>query len=98
VPSGDIPASVREEVHARDEHFCRCCGRYVEHPQLHHITYRSQGGRHELGNLISLCFSCHAKKAHGPENRTWQELFAQVIDMPGVTAAALARWQGKTLR
>lgn len=30
---------------------------------IHHITFRSQGGEDKIGNLIALCRNCH-DKAH----------------------------------
>ena len=53
------PASLRKRVLARDGDQCRCCrSRYQL--MVHHIVYRSNGGRTEAGNLITLCTSCHA--------------------------------------
>jgi 5-methylcytosine-specific restriction endonuclease McrA len=42
----------------RDGHKCRHCnGRNGVHP--HHVIYRSQGGKDELSNLLTLCACCH---------------------------------------
>lgn len=92
----DIPASVRKEVRERDGSICRCCGRWSDQLCLHHIEFRSQGGLHVPGNLISLGWTpgddCHLTKAHGPNAREWRELFLAVIEQPGVTAFQLRRW------
>jgi 5-methylcytosine-specific restriction endonuclease McrA len=45
-----IPAAVRRVVLERDGHRCRWCG-VVEGVDLHHILYRSQGGRNDRLNL-----------------------------------------------
>jgi len=93
--TGEIPESVRKEVMARDGNTCRFCGSYVEHPALHHVRYRSQGGKNHPDNLISLHWMfaprCH-EKIHGNKGR-WQELGLQVIKTPGVTMLQLERWQ-----
>lgn len=62
----DIPKEVRKAVLERDSiEGCPCCiwcGRpYPEGKgmHLHHVIRRSQGGGHNINNLVSLCFSCH---------------------------------------
>jgi len=41
---------------------CEMCGQVAV--DVHHITYRSSGGKDEIENLIALCRSCHSL-AHG---------------------------------
>lgn len=53
-----IPPWLRQEVLDRDGRMCRWCGT-SSGVELHHILYRSQQGKHENGNLITLCGSCH---------------------------------------
>lgn len=90
-----VPDSVRAEVMERDGNICRFCGGYVEHPALHHIRYRSEGGRNVPENLISLHWMyaprCH-EKIHSLK-RLWQPLGLQVVKTPGVTMLQLERWQ-----
>lgn len=50
---------VRHAVQVRDEHACRCCGR-KESLHLHHLTYRSRGGKWTTENIVLLCVFCHA--------------------------------------
>lgn len=61
----DVPASVRRAVHARSGGCCEVCGGRAEH--IHHRRLRSQGGRHELVNLLDVCFACHAAIHANPE-------------------------------
>lgn len=60
----DIPDGMRKDVKARDRHRCRMCDMLEsEHPfgplRLHHIVYRSEMGKHEMSNLVTLCEYCH---------------------------------------
>ena len=57
----DAPTSpaLRRRVLARDGHQCRAC-RSRTGLMVHHIRYRSKGGRTKSWNLITLCTSCHA--------------------------------------
>ena len=65
----DIPATVRKAVRARSGGICECgCGRPAQH--VHHRKLRSQGGRHELPNLLHLSHACHAA-AHGNPERSY---------------------------
>lgn len=92
---GEIPADVRAEVLARDGGSCRFCGTYVEHPALHHIRYRSEGGKNHPDNLISLHWMfaprCH-ERMHG-RKKLWQPIGLQVVNTPGLTMLQLERWQ-----
>lgn len=45
-------------VRKRDGGKCRCCGKPGN--QIHHIVYRSHGGKDDAGNLILTCGDCHA--------------------------------------
>lgn len=56
---GVVPPIVRAIVDVRDAHRCRYCG-VSNNLHIHHILYRSQGGEHEEGNLITLCAEHHA--------------------------------------
>jgi len=101
----DVPGGVRTRVIARDVSCCRFCGRYVEHPALHHIFFRSHGGRPGVGlhvprNLVVVGWfpghDCHLQLAHGPEALVWRAVLAELVDdetLGGVTALALRRWE-----
>jgi hypothetical protein len=59
-----IPESIRRKVWIRDAGGCRVPGcRAARCLDVHHIRFRSQGGGHELWNLILLC-SGHHQQVH----------------------------------
>jgi hypothetical protein len=59
-----IPPALRRAVLLRDKHRCQVPGcRNTTFLDLHHIQLRSEGGRHELGNLLTLC-GCHHRATH----------------------------------
>lgn len=93
---GLVPAEVREFVIDRDGSCCRVCGRYVEHPALHHIRYRSQGGLDVPSNLVTIGWlpghDCHLSIVHA-NKRLWQPILLEIAERPGVTAFAWRRWQ-----
>lgn len=45
-------------VRERDGHRCRAC-HGSDDVQVHHIRYRSLGGKHNTDNLVCLCAHCH---------------------------------------
>ncbi len=57
---------LRREVYERDGGQCVLCGGHGAH--IHHITFRSQGGKDVADNLVTLCGGCH-DMAHGVGNR-----------------------------
>lgn len=78
----------------RDQHLCRVCGAYVEHPALHHVRYRSEGGLHVITNLVTVHWmyapQCH-EVVHANKRR-WQPILLYVARTPGVTALQVVRW------
>ena len=53
-------SSRREAILHRDNYTCQCCGKKHTRLEVHHITFRSQGGTDDENNLITLCEDCHA--------------------------------------
>ena len=53
---------VKAEVRIRDCGRCRLCA--APGFDVHHVTYRSRGGKHETHNCVFLCRACHAD-VHG---------------------------------
>ena len=86
----DIPGPVRLAVHDRDQGTCRMCGSFATAPHLHHVDYRSQGGRHVVGNLVTLHFGCH-DRVH-QDKGLWQPILREVVQHPGLNGMQLLRW------
>ena len=64
----------RRAVWERDKRQCRVCLKLLKLStcDIHHITPRSKGGNHEIGNLLLLCKPCHAKMPnHQHLKRRW---------------------------
>lgn len=65
---------VRQQIHERDNGLCQQCGSLGT--EIHHVKFRSQGGRGVYSNGVLLCHSCH-RKVH--DNRElalqWQKHF-----------------------
>ena len=65
----DKAKSLRASVRGRDGQQCQCCHIPVlveatnpaQRAHVHHIRFRSQGGKDESKNLITLCADCHAR-------------------------------------
>jgi hypothetical protein len=62
----------------------------VEVPHVHHIIYRSQGGKDLPENLISLDWKCHAM-VHS-NKPLWLPVLQQLTVTPGVNGLQLLRW------
>lgn len=60
------PDSLKNELFfERANRCCEYCGEDIDHPEVHHITQRSQGGSNDRQNLIVLCPNCHRKADRG---------------------------------
>lgn len=56
------PQSLKDELYFdRAEQTCEWCGDHLDHPEVHHIEPRNEGGPNEPKNLIVLCSNCHTK-------------------------------------
>jgi 5-methylcytosine-specific restriction endonuclease McrA len=61
--------SVCERVNERDGGCCRECGS-PNNVERHHIIFRSQSGKDDIENLVSLCSWCHKYSQNSPhQNR-----------------------------
>jgi len=59
-----IPPALRRAALLRDQHRCRVPGcRNATFVDLHHIDLRSEGGRNQLANLVTVC-GAHHRAAH----------------------------------
>ena len=58
-----IPKKIVKAVFARDNYTCQKCFQQQQREQhslqLHHVKYKSQGGKESMDNLITICWSCH---------------------------------------
>lgn len=57
--SAGISKELRKHVYHRDGWRCALCDS-TRGLQIHHVVKRSQGGKDEAWNLITLCSCCHA--------------------------------------
>lgn len=66
---------------------CSLCGRGEPQPlakgsldalHVHHIVYRSEGGKHLMTNLIALCHHCH-DVVHSDKHE-WQPVLLEYIN------------------
>jgi 5-methylcytosine-specific restriction endonuclease McrA len=48
---------VREQIFHRDDHCCMICGAWSN--IIHHVKFRSQGGRGVVTNGATICQTCH---------------------------------------
>jgi len=59
-----IEAELRAKLLEEHGNKCMECGRYNVGLSLHHILFKSRGGKSEIGNVEQLCMTCHSRK-HG---------------------------------
>lgn len=94
---GLVPSKVRDHVIERDASCCRICGQYVEHPALHHIRFRSQGGLDIPSNLVVVGWQpghdCHLQIAHGANARYWRDVLLEIAEHPELTGLQVTRWR-----
>lgn len=67
---------VRKEAAERDGCACIVCGRPAT--DVHHIIFRSQCGKDELGNVVCLC-RYHHQLAHGEKAKMWRLWFKNYL-------------------
>lgn len=54
----DYKDNLKKLVFIRDKHICKSCGKFPR-SQVYHIIPRSEGGKDDINNLITLCGRCH---------------------------------------
>ena len=65
LPAQEVRFS-RQTLFERDEYRCQYCGKYFEASELNmdHVIPRAMGGRTtDLGNIVTCCLKCNARKA-----------------------------------
>jgi hypothetical protein len=96
-----IPPAMRRAVLARDQHRCRVPGcNHATYVDVHHVVPRSEGGRNEPANLLTLC-GAHHRAAHRGEivigrNRDGEVSFAHADGTPYGQALAPRRVDAQT--
>jgi 5-methylcytosine-specific restriction endonuclease McrA len=65
----DIDEELYNYIIERDNGLCQICG--FPGNNIHHILYRSEGGRHFADNLILLCIKCHDKEHFIKKHPKW---------------------------
>lgn len=55
---------LKDEILARDNYICQCCGRVGGRLELDHIINTAVGGTDDPTNLQILCHDCHKQKTH----------------------------------
>lgn len=53
---------LKDEILARDNYTCQCCGRVGGKLELDHIVNLARGGTDSKDNLQILCHDCHKTK------------------------------------
>lgn len=72
--SNRLDENIRKAVILRDGAKCKECGKFNCRLEVHHIKPRRLGGSNTMGNLITLCASCH-QKTEGKEALYSQRYF-----------------------
>jgi hypothetical protein len=83
-----IPVTLRRQVFARDMHQCAVPGcTHRVYLSIHHIKYYAHGGEDRLGNLITICGSCHRALHRGmlsvrglaPHRLVWSNARGEIL-------------------
>lgn len=68
--------TVRDAVKKRDHHKCQFPGCECRDINLHHIIFRSQGGKNDEANLVSLCSTHHTLSKDSPhKSAAWRRFW-----------------------
>lgn len=95
---GAMPPEVVETVHSRSLHRCEakqargCTGRGE---QIHHRKLRSQGGAHDVVNLLDVCHVCHAHIHANPRESYERGTLVRSMRNPG--EVPVVRGRGRAL-
>ena len=70
--------AVRYHVLMADSYKCRLCSS-INNLHIHHVKYRSEGGKHTSDNLITLCLECH-EKVHSNKKK-FQSMCQEIVEI-----------------
>ncbi len=86
--------NIREYILHRDNHKCQNpnCKNKDAQPilQVHHVTFRSDGGTDRPSNLITLCNKCHTPANHKGFLKDWKPKMKSFKD---ATFMSMVRWR-----
>lgn len=69
---------LRPLVIERDQGRCVLCG--APYQEIHHIQYRSSGGKSTMENMCCLCWHCHRIKIHdGVHPKEYREALRNLL-------------------
>lgn len=75
--AGAFKPKTRQAIVERDSGLCvKCKGPYSE---IHHVIFRSQGGKGTIDNGVCVCTTCHGWAHAGREGREWFESYQKTF-------------------
>ena len=92
--SNRLDENLRKATILRDGCKCQECGKSNCMLEVHHIRARRYGGANTIGNLITLCSSCH-QKTEGKEKEFEERYFTKIQSKPKSFDYAQHVMQGK---
>lgn len=92
--SNRLDENLRKATILRDGCKCQECGKSNTVLEVHHIRAKRFGGANTIGNLITLCSSCH-QKTEGKEQEFEEKYFTKIKSKPKRFDYATHVMQGK---
>lgn len=92
--SSRLDENLRKATILRDDCKCQECGKTNTVLEVHHIRAKRFGGANTIGNLITLCSSCH-QKTEGKEQEFEERYFTKIKNKPKRFDYAMHVMQGK---
>ena len=92
--SNRLDENLRKATILRDRCQCQECGKTKGRLEVHHIRAKRYGGADTIGNLITLCSSCH-QKTEGKEREFESKYFTKIQSKPQRFDYAQHVMQGK---
>lgn len=72
---GTFSPKTRKAIIERDNGLCVKCG--ATYQEIHHVVFRSQGGRGTFENGVCICNSCHVLVHKHDNMRRWFEKYRE---------------------
>lgn len=77
---GSFSANTRKAILKRDDELCVRCG--AQFNEIHHIVFRSQGGKGTVDNGVCICTPCHILAHKYDKVRRWLEKYREKNLLP----------------